>query len=490
MATKIASHAARAARIPSAGVSRTVLPLLLCLGLHGQARATPPGPTPEGASPAPTAGSTPQSDISTASTAPSEAPAAEDWAFHAQTTLLEQYHPGFHAAYSGPNSLDPGSRGNETWDLTFYAGVRPWKDGELWINPEVDQGFGISNTVGLAAYTSAEAYKVGSSDPYVRVPRLFFRQTIDLGGPVGTVAPDLNQLGCAQSADRVVVTIGKFGVVDVFDTNKYAHDARNDFMNWAVVDAAAFDYAADAWGYTYGASVEWYQNWWALRAGAFDGSTVPNSKFLEPRFGAQFQMIAEAEGRYAVSGREGKVKLLGFATRAKLATFAELETFFAGHPGAGNAAVEAVRRLRNKFGGSINVEQAITNDLGFFLRASLSDGRTEAYEFTDADRSLSLGLSMAGTLWGRPDDTAGLAGVVDNISKARKNYLAQGGLGILVGDGKLPNAGPEQVVEAFYSLTVRKGVNLTADYQFVRNPAYNRDRGPVSVLGGRVHVQF
>jgi len=417
-------------------------------------------------------------------------PTDEDWAIHGQTTVTEQYHPAFASAYRGTNSLDPGSRGDETWDVTLYAGFRPWAGGEIWINPELDQGFGLSNTVGIAGFASAEAYKVGAAEPYVRVPRLFFRQTFSRGGAVQPVDPDLNQLGGSQTSDRVVVWAGKFGVTDVFDTNRYAHDARNDFLNWAVIDGGAFDYAADAWGFTYGAAAEWYQAWWTLRFGVFDGSVTPNSKFLEFPLGRQFQVVAEFEARYTLLGQAGVVRLTGYQTRAKLATFSELEAYYAANPTGDIVTAEVARHLRNKFGGVLNVEQPITADLGAFLRASLSDGRTEAYDFTDIDRSLSLGLSSTGTRWGRPGDTVGLAGVVNNISKAHKDFFETGDLGVLVGDGKLTNAGPEQILEAYYSFAIRKGIEVTADYQFVNHPAYNRDRGPVSILGARLHAQF
>ncbi len=449
-----------------------------------------PAPTPEGGQQSPGQGTAPQSDISNASTAPDAPPANQGWAIHGQSTFVDQYHPGFHSAYRGPNSLDPGSRGDETWDVTLYAGFRPWRGAEVWVNPEVDQGFGFNNTLGIAGFTSAEAYKVGETTPYVRVPRLFFRQTLDAGGQVQGIDPDLNQLGGFQTADRVILTAGKFGVVDVFDTNKYAHDPRNDFLDWAIVDAGAFDYAADAWGYTYGASLEWYQDRWTLRGGLFDGSVTPNSKFLVTRFGQQFQGVLEVEARIAPLGQPGKVKLLGYQTRAKLARFSDLEAFFAANPNANGVDAEAVRRLRNKYGASLNVEQQVTADLGVFLRASLSDGRTEAYDFTDIDRSLSVGMSLSGNRWRRPEDTFGAAFVVNTISKAHKDYFAQGYLGVLVGDGRLTNAGPEQVFETYYSYAVLKGVNVSGDYQLVNHPAYNVDRGPVNVLSVRLHGQF
>ena len=449
------AHHSDACRRRSAGVWAVVCVAVCAAG--GAAWADPAAPANAGQASAPGGGGTGDMAPVSASVAPGgtqdagSAPAAaappaaitadQDYAIHGQSTFTEQYHPAFASAFRGPNSLDPGSRGDETWDATLYAGYRPWRGGEIWISPEVDQGFGLSNTVGLAGFSSGEAYKIGAAEPYVRVPQLYFRQTLDLGGETQAVAPDQMTLGGSQTANRLVLWVGKFGVTDVFDTNQFAHDPRNDFMNWAVIDAGAYDYAADAWGFTYGGAVEWYQDWWTLRAGLFDGSETPNSKFLAFPLLRQFQIDLEAEARYTLFGQAGKIKLLGYQTRAKLATFSELLAFFAANPGENYVQAESVRRLRNKFGGGLNIEQPITADLGFFLRASLDDGRTEAYDFTDIDRSLSFGLTQAGRIWGRPDDTVGLAAGVNNISRSRKDFLEQGGLGILVGDGKLPHAG-------------------------------------------------
>jgi len=411
----------------------------------------------------------------------------EAWAIHGQGTLTEQYHPAFSAAYSGPESLDHGSRGDETFDASLYAGLRPWQGGELWVNPEIDQGFGLSNTLGVAAFPSAEAYKVGAADPYVRVPRLFLRQTVDLGGAPQKVDADLTTLASTTTANRVVVTLGKFGVADVFDSNAYAHDPRNDFLNWAMVDTGTFDYAADAWGFSYGAAAEWYQDWWTLRGGAFALSRVPNSKQLDTS-GGQEQYIAEFEERHMIWGQAGKVRLLGFVTRGRMGDYLDAVALAAETGGPANIA--AVRTYRSRAGIALNIEQAINDELGFFMRAGDSEGGREAYEFTDIDKTFAVGISWQGKRWGRPDDTIGLATVIDDISRRAKDFLNDGGLGILVGDGKLLNSAPEQVVETYYSFALRSYLHLTADYQFVDNPAYNRDRGPVSILGAKVHFQY
>jgi high affinity Mn2+ porin len=411
----------------------------------------------------------------------------QSFAFHGQFTSVSQYHPSFRSAFQGPQSLDPGSRGDTTNDVTLYLGFRPWKGAEVWLDPEIDQGFGLSNTLGVAGFTSGEAYKVGRTTPYFRLQRWFLRQTIDLGGDSKKVDADLNQLGGSQTENRLVFTVGKFSVVDIFDTNKYAHDARNDFLNWSIIDTGTYDYAADAWGYTYGAAAEWYQGDWTTRLGLFDLSKIPNNKKLDPTF-EQFQYDAELEHRHKLWGQDGAVRVTAFLSRGRMGDLNEAVALAdaTGQP----ADIAAVRHYASRVGVSATLEQQIHDDLGGFVRAGWAQGNTEAYEFTDIDTTVSAGLSLTGKRWGRDKDTVGLAGVVNEASGDRLAFLNAGGLGILAGDGMLPNSGPEQILETYYSLALFKVAHLTLDYQFIANPAYNRDRGPVSVFGARVHAQF
>lgn len=427
-------------------------------------------------------------DDSTAPSQPAVMPPAlqtDNFAVHGQMTFLEQYAPPFHSPYVGPNSLIP-NQGRETADATAYLGFRLWDGAELWVDPEIDQGFGLSDTLGIAGFTSGEAYKVGSAYPYARLQRTFIRQTIDLGGDTQKVDAGLNQFGGSQTANRLVLTVGKFSVTDIFDTNKYAHDPRNDFMNWAVIDTATFDYAADAWGYSYGSAAEWYQGDWTVRGGIFDLSNVPNSFELDSSFG-QFQWVGEIERRYDLWGHPGKLAVTGFLSRGRMGTFADAIALAqaTGTP----ANIAAVRQYQSRGGASMNLEQEITADLGAFVRAGWADGNIEPYEFTDVDRTVSAGLSLNGKQWGRPDDTVGLAGIVNGITKVHQQFLNDGGLGILIGDGILPHPGLEQIIESYYELPVWS-FKLTLDYQFIVNPGYNEDRGPVSVVSARVHTEF
>jgi high affinity Mn2+ porin len=414
--------------------------------------------------------------------------------FHAQFTLTEQGYPPFHAPIQGPNSLPGSGQGREVGDTTLFAGVRLWQGAELWINPELDQGFGVANTHGVAGYVSGEAYKFGSDYPYARVQRYFVRQTINLGGEMQKVDADQNVFAGSQSANRLVFTVGKFSIVDLFDTNKYANNPKVDFLNWALINAGTFDYAGDAWGYSYGAAAEWYQDRWTLRGGVFDLSVTPAGGVSPLAYGldnsfSQFQMVGEIEERHELWGQPGKLKVTGFLSRGFAGTFQDAIQLAAitGQP----ADITLVRNnYRSRTGVSLNLEQQVNDTLGVFARVGWADGTVEPWDFTDIDRTISAGVSLTGKQWGRPDDTVGIAGVVNNIAGVHQAFFNAGGLGILIGDGTLPNPGLEHILEMYYSYAISSSTHFTFDYQFIANPGYNTDNGPVNVFAGRFHWQF
>jgi high affinity Mn2+ porin len=427
------------------------------------------------------------------------------WGIHGQITNTWELQPAFYSPYFkvGPHSLWPGANGRETTDITAYLGLRPWQGAEIWANPTMDQGFGLSDTFGVAGYPSGEAYKLGRTTPYFKLDRAFFRQTINLGGETEKVEPDANVLGGAQTSNRLVMTIGKFSVVDIFDTNKYAHDPRSDFLNWTIVDLGAFDYAADAWGFTYGAAAEWQQDWWTARVGLFDLSATPNNIYLSTRGFSQGQFCAELEDRHTLWDQPGKFKVLFFLTGGKLATYDNALDW--GEKTGLTPDVEAVRSYRHKYGIGFNLEQQLVPDLGMFLRGGWCQGGVEEVDFTDVDVSVSYGLSLKGSHWCRPDDNVGLAMVVNQISNPGREYFGAGGLGGIIGDGELTHAAPELIFETYYNIAVvsfpspltlvhagtgNGTLNFTVDYQLIIDPAYNVDRGPVSVFGLRAHAEF
>lgn len=408
------------------------------------------------------------------------------FAIHGQLTYTFQATNDFDSPYLGPQSLTPHTN-DETADATLYLGVRLWQGAEAWIDPEVDQGFGLDNTLGVAGFTSGEAYKVGAYHPYYRTPRWFMRQTIDTGGDRETVDAGPNQFAGSQTHDRWVITLGKISVPDIFDNNPYAHDPRNDFLNWSAVDAGTFDYAADSWGYTIGAAVERYIGSWVYRAGAYDLSDTPNSEVLEHGL-HEFQYLAEIEKDYRLFGRTGSVLVTGYDNRARMGLLDAAIALGEATGTAPNAAL--VRTYRGRLGASLNLQQPITDDFGVFARFGKTQGNVEAYDFTDIDRSIEVGASLQGQRWHRPGDTIGVAFMNNGISGEREEYFALGGMGILCGDGQLPRPAAEQIVESYYKVAVVSWAQVTFDYQYVNNPCYNTERGPVSVGAVRVHAFF
>ena len=405
-----------------------------------------------------------------------------EWSTHYQYTAIDQGHPGFRSSYTGPNSLNPGNRMNETMSATAYIGRSLWDGGALYLDPEFNQGFGLSHTTGVAGFPNGEAQKAGEHVPKLNIARFYLTQTIGLGGEQEKVEDDLNQIAATREVARVTIYAGKLAVNDLFDTNAYAHDPRNDFLNWSVWEGGAYDYAADQKGYSDGIAVELNQKDWAFRAGAFLMPKRSNDRDLETRVFQRGGYQAELEERYDLFGKMGKLRLLGFVNRGYAGSYRQALSL-------PSIDIAQTRKDRLKEGFVVNLEQAITDDLGAFARFSFNDGHSEIMSFTDIDRSGQIGVSLKGTEWKRPDDTLGIAGVINALSSAHADFLKAGGLGILIGDGKL-NYATENIVEAYYRIQLAKPVSLTADYQFVANPGYNRDRGPVSVFGARVHFQF
>jgi len=411
-----------------------------------------------------------------------------DWAsVHVQDTDIWQFHPGFTSPTRGPNSLDPAARGDETVTATLYLGARLTNELSVYADPEIDQGFGLSNTTGVAGYVNGEGAKVGQAVPYLRLQRLFARYEIGLSGEPQPVMSDQNQVEETRRPNNIIITAGKFNVTDVFDNNDYAHDPTSDFLNWSIVDGGAFDYPADAWGYSYGTSVEWNQDTRSVRGGIFDLSRVPNGGELNRGFG-EFGTVAELEQRFNIADQAGSVKFLAFLNRGNMANYTDATRLGLETDAIPNVAL--VRHYSNRAGFELNGEQAINDKVGVFLRASISDGHKEAYEYTDIDQSLAAGVSFKGALWNRSNDSIGTAFVVNAISKEAQEYFAAGGLGILVGDGSLKRYAPEQIVETYYDLGLMYDITLAVDNQFIVNPAYNAKRGPVDVLGLRLHVAY
>jgi high affinity Mn2+ porin len=411
-------------------------------------------------------------------------PESDRWEIHGQSTYLGQGYPAFRAPYTGTNSLTPARQAQATWSNSLYLNARLWEGGEVYYNPELLQGFGLSDTVGLAGFASGEAQKSNFPYPHYNTSRLYVRQTFGLGGEQEELASGQQQLAGKADVNRLTLQAGKFSVGDVFDGNAYAKDTRRDFMNWSIWAPGAFDYAADKLGLTYGMTAELNQKNWALRGGYFMMGAQSNSNNFDTQVFRRGQYVAELETRYSLFSRPGKLRTIGWVSSANSGSYRDTL-----NDPALNLDIALTRTGRLKYGYVFNVEQSVTDDIGLFGRWSWNNGKTEIMSFTDIDASLSLGTSIKGTKWGRPDDTIGIAGAFNALSRDHRDFIAAGGLGPLIGDGQL-NYRKERILETYYAYAVTKAITVTADYQFVTNPAYNADRGPVHVFSGRLHGEF
>lgn len=410
----------------------------------------------------------------------------QDWNLHMQATGIWQGYPSFHGT-NGPQSLNSQAQNKETFSTTLYAGVRmPWSTSEmsteLYVDPEFNQGYGLSHVLGVAGFPNGEAQKAGEPYPILNWARYFVRQTFGFGGEQENVESDANQLAGMKDVSRLTISVGKMSIPDFFDNNSYSHDSRTQFMNWALMDAGAYDYVADQKGYTDGFVTDLNQKDWAIRYGYFFAPIDPNSRFLDENFSGQGGHNLELEQRYAIENQPGVFRVLGFANFANVGSYRDALA-------TPDLDIAATRKERVKYGYVLNIEQAITDDLGLFARYSWNDGQEEISSYTDIDQSFSLGTSLKGTKWDRPDDAVGLAGVINGLSQAQIDFLKAGGTGILIGDGSL-NYAPEEIIETYYSYSLMKSLSTTVDYQFINNPAYNQSRGPVNVFAIRAHLEF
>jgi len=408
----------------------------------------------------------------------------QQWNWHAQNTDIVQGYPGFPARYSGANSLRSGGQIRETVSLDLLLGARLWPGAEFHVDGLMWQGFGLSKTLGVDGFPNGEAFRLGTDVPNVNFSRVFIRQTIGLGGEQETVEDDQFQLAGKRDVSRVTLTAGRMSAKDIFDNNAYANDPRSQFMNWALMANEAWDYPGDSLGYITGFAAELNQPMWAVRYGLFQMPKGANGTSVDAHVLEAWGMVAEFEKRLKIGDHPGAVRLLTFVNRAHMGSYqAAIDNAI--RP----ADIEATRAYRYKYGFGLNVEQELAKNIGVFGRLGWSDGQTEAWVFSDVDRTGTLGLSIKGESWRRTNDIFGVAGVLNGLSRAHRDFLAAGGLGILAGDGAL-RYGWEEIVETYYDWQICKHLHATMDYQFVNHPAFNRERGPAHVFGLRLHAAF
>ncbi len=404
-----------------------------------------------------------------------------------QATYVFQSKPGFRAPYSGPNSLSPARERSYSLTATAMFGWRPWAGGEVYVNPEVALGLPLSELTGLGGFPNGELARTSGRDPTGYLARAFLRQTWELGGERVVVESDQNQLGGRTAARRLVLTVGTLAVIDLFDDNSYSHDARTQFMNWSLVTHGAYDFAADARGYSRGVAIEWYDGDWAMRAGRFAMPTESNGTQLSRSFRRTYGDQLEIERGWRLAGEPGRARVLLYRNRARFGSFDD--ALDAAAVGGDAPSLAGTRRDRTKRGIGLNLEQRFGGWIGVFVRASANDGREETFAYTEIDRSWSGGVVLDGSRWGRAVDTFGVGVARNGLSPSHRAYLAAGGLGFFLGDGRL-NYRPETIAEIYYAIGVASRAWLTFNAQRVVNPAYNADRGPVNVLGVRLHTNF
>jgi high affinity Mn2+ porin len=422
-----------------------------------------------------------------ASSSPSQ---SDIWEIHTQTTYIQQGYPAFRSPYVGPNSLTPWAQTRNTWTASAFLGLRLWDGGELYYNPELLQGFGLHDTTGAAGFPNGEAQKSNFPYPRYSTSRLFFRQTFGFGGGTEAVESGFGQMAEKRDVSLLTVQVGRFAVHDWFDTNSYAQDPRSDFMNWSLWASGAFDYPADKIGLGYGTVAELKQKYWALRVGYFLTGNEPNTNEFDMHVFTRGAYVAELITRWSLFSRTGKLRVGIWEDTYLAGSYSEALDLTVLSPGLDPTdAIIQTRRGRTAYGYYLNFEQPLSDYIGLFGRWSWNNGKIEISAFTDIDNSVAFGAVINGKAWGRPDDRIGIAGVTNGLSDDERAYLAAGGLGILIGDGQL-NYRRENIVETYYAMQMIKGLMLTFDYQFMMNPAYNADRGPISIFSGRLHGEF
>src|SRR5215467_1322772 len=367
---------------------------------------------------------------------------------HFQATVATQAHPAFPAAYFSDHSLTSDAEDATSVVMDVFLGARLWPGGELYFNPAVSGGRGLSSTLGVAAFPSGEVYRVGDPEPTVFLGRVFLRQAFGLGGGKVRLDSGPTQVAVERDRDALTIQLGRFPTTDVVDANPVSNDPHTRFMSWGLWASAAYDYPADTRGYTWGVAATLDLDEWSARAGIFLEPTVANGGDFEWDVLTARGIVAEGERRWSWSGRPGAVRLLAYLNTAHMGDYEG--ALAAGAP----PDVTATRADgRKKFGFAASANQDFGSGLSAFARASWNDGKTETWAFTEIDRSLAIGAVQSGARWGREGDEAGAAVVISGLSAPHRRYFDAGGLGFMLGDSAL-RFGPEILGEIYYRLSL------------------------------------
>lgn len=416
----------------------------------------------------------------------------KNYSLHWQSTILPQYHFNFKAAYSGDNSLLTSESVKTSFSATMFLNYKLGKKTYLVFNPEAAGGKGLSKTLGIAGFPNGEVYRVGDPTPRPFIGRLYVEQRIPLSDRKMVVEDDLNQIGETTYKDYVSIIAGKFSLTDFFDDSQISNDPRTEFFNWALMGNGGWDYPANTRGYTIGTVVQAIYHDWAVRTALTTVPTEANGPDLQFIWGKAMGLVFELEKTHLFQKNEKQFTTLHLGL---FSNYAHMGNYLTSINNAAAISATATPDItdsrlygRTKWGYYISAD----NNFGpfhFFVKASINDGKNESWAFTEIDKSVTAGFQWDGALWKRKNDRFAIAYINNNLSADHKNYLEKGGYGFLVGDGKL-NYGSEQILESYYWAALTKHISLSPDYQFVLNPAYNKDRGPVHIIGFRLHIEF
>jgi high affinity Mn2+ porin len=407
------------------------------------------------------------------------------FSLHFQQTIVPQTKLPIKSPYMSTNSLLSEQETQYTITSTIFAGMKLWKGGEAYFNPEISGGSGLSSARGMGGFTNGEAFRVGDTAPKIYLARLYFKQTIAFGNEQDTISESANQVAITMPTHYLRLIVGKYCLADFFDNNSYSHDPRSQFMNWSLMSTGAWDYPANTRGYTVGYVLEYRKQSFAVRISTSALPTTANGPVLNYDYGQNYGHVAEVEKRFSVYKKPLTIRLLAFYNHTYMGNYAEATKQLPTPD-----LVKVQNKMSSKYGFGLNIERQLSDNVGCFFRYSWNDGNNETWAFTEIDRSASFGYLFKGNLWKRANDNFGIAVVTNDISKTHAAYLAAGGYGFMLGDGQI-NYGHESIFETYYSINVKNNhLWLTPDYQFVVNPAYNKDRGPAHVFGLRVHAEF
>lgn len=408
---------------------------------------------------------------------------------HFQQTTVTQYHGAFKAPYTGDNSLQNKNETATSLTSTIYAGLRLWRNGVFYINPEMAGGEGFSTARGIAGFPNGETFRVGNPKPAIYLARAYFSQVFALDKSTHMNPDGLNSLQGPSPDKYIFINVGKFCLADFFDNNTYSHDPRKQFLNWSLMSNGAYDYAANTRGYTQGLVLGFNNQRFSINYAAVLEPKVANGPQMDYTISKAWAQQVELSKAYTAHQKNGVLRLLFFVNKSNMGNYS-------------NAIAKAISenkipditstRSYNslKYGFGVNGEQQLSDNVGIFYRASWNNGTTETWAYTEIDRSISIGLHIDNTLNARKNDEVGLAVVVNGLSPDHARYLQHGGYGFIVGDGTL-HYKPEIIGEAYYNFSLsKKRLSFSPSYQFILNPAYNADRGPVQVLSIRSHIEI